>query len=475
MQLRRFSSVLTELHDRRQAPAAFVYAFLIFVATLSSHRIGAFYFDAAFYWDLGDPADFKADTITARGYVFPVILYLIRLLADRMADPVLAYGVLASLIYAFVVTVLLPRWFVEIFGGRATFLRRLVPAGLLAVFFPGLLFYPLTDLPAFVLALGGLYCVYRAAAMVDGRAWPVFAHVLLAGGLAYAAYNTRTIYMFAIPAVLLLVLVAFRRRRATLLAAALGGMALVGLPQAVFNGNAGTGYSPAVSFPVGKNSLFVAQLLAGVTVQRYETSRHSGGLAYLDPAGIRIIERVRDRLPVYTFPEYLNGTSDPNRVVRFADYFSMVAEFPLDFVGIYTRHVVSGLDARDGEVYLERSTAGRQRRSLYNFCLLAAACLTLLGPAAGAAQRAASPAGRPARYWPLGLAVMLLPVAAIIPGAIETRFFLPLHLLAYCVLAFHASPAALLATLRARPHLIAVALALGALYFAVALAGFANG
>ena len=31
---------------------------------------------------------------------------------------------------------------------------------------------------------------------------------------------------------------------------------------------------------------------------------------------------------------------------------------------------------------------------------------------------------------------MLLPVAAIVPGAIETRFFLPLHLLAYCVIAF---------------------------------------
>ena len=37
------------------------------------------------------------------------------------------------------------------------------------------------------------------------------------------------------------------------------------------------------------------------------------------------------------------------------------------------------------------------------------------------------------------LAVIVLPVFAILPGAIETRFFLPLHVMAYCAIAFGVS------------------------------------
>ena len=460
------------IHRRTPAATAFAYGVLILLATSSLHGIDSFPYDSALYWDLGEPSDLKVDTFTARGYVFPVILYLVRHIADRAADPVFAYGVVASFAYALVLTVFVPRWFVGIFGGQLSVVRRLVPVLLIAVIFPGLILYPLSDLPALMFALCGLYCVFRAAAKVGPRGRSGFLLIAFAGACAVAAYNTRTIYIFAIPAVVLLVLVVFRTNRKVLLGAAMAGMMSVALPQAVLNKHAGVGFNPAVVFQVGENSLFVAQLLAGMTVQRYETAPPGGGLAYLDPAGIRVVESVRGRVPVYTFTEYLDGTADPKHTVTLGDYLGLVLEFPLEFVGIYTRHVVSGLDVRDGEVYVAGSTADRQFRSVMNFLVLAAAALTLATRRVRALSRSAEP---PARYWQIGAIILLLPVAAIVPGAIETRFFLPLHLLAYCVLAFHASPREVICEVRARPHWLLFVVAVGALYFSIVLAGFAHG
>ena len=73
------------------------------------------------------------------------------------------------------------------------------------------------------------------------------------------------------------------------------------------------------------------------------------------------------------------------------------------------------------------------------------------------------------------LALLLLPVVAIVPGAIETRFFLPLHLLAYCVIAFHFDAAALRSCVKQHATVIVLILGVsGALFFAVSLSTMAQ-
>jgi len=80
-----------------------------------------------------------------------------------------------------------------------------------------------------------------------------------------------------------------------------------------------------------------------------------------------------------------------------------------------------------------------------------------------------------AHHWPLALTVLLLPVAAIIPGAVESRFFLPLHLLAYCVIAFQFDRIELAQGWRRHGALVLVAtLALAGMFFAVTLSTMAQ-
>lgn len=452
-----------------QAPIAFMGIALAFLVVQQFLQIDRFYYDSALYWDQGHPSRFLGTTV--RGYVFPLFLHGLRHITDATADPVFAYGILASLIYAYVLAVLLPRWFVGIFGGDVSLGRRLVPGVLLAVMFPGLVFYPLSDLPALLLAFGSLYCVYRVASSPELRRWRLPALLaILAGALAMAACNVRPIYVFMLPGLLLLVFFLFKGRRVSFLALTLVGMALAGLPQSVINAKANGTFSPLVTHPVGKNSLFAAQLVMGITVQRYETSYVSGSLSYIDPAGMRLVRKVGDSAPIFTFAEYQHGMAD--RVVSVADYVRLAAQFPLDFLGIYVRHVVSGLDARDGEVYVAQSTADRNFKSLIGFGLLATAVLTLLS------RRLPSraPPPRPAvRFALAAAALLLLPVAAIVPGAVESRFFLPLHLLAYCVIAFLLRPGEFWAALAARPQWGVMTLLVGGLYLSIAQTSFGSG
>jgi len=121
---------------------------------------------------------------------------------------------------------------------------------------------------------------------------------------------------------------------------------------------------------------------------------------------------------------------------------------------VYGRHLINGLDVRDGRVYITRRSSTRDGMSLYGFVLLALAVWALRA-GAHPAPRPSSPALSSQRF--LWIAALLLPVAAITPGAVETRFFLPVHFLAYCVIAFKAEPIALLSDLRSRWLQIVVA------------------
>lgn len=56
--------------------------------------------------------------------------------------------------------------------------------------------------------------------------------------------------------------------------------------------------------------------------------------------------------------------------------------------------------------------------------------------------------------WPFMLAVWLIPVLVIVPVQAETRYYLPVYLLAWCTIAFKSSHAELAHNLRANPVLI---------------------
>lgn len=450
--------------SRREAAGAFAIATVLFMALNAWRDVRVFWFDAGLYWQLADLAGFTSVTNNIRGYVLAVLLAPARYLCELTGSfwPLRA-GL--SLAYAWGLTWLAPAAYTAFFGGRLSLARRLLPAVLMAVVFPGMLVHPMSDLPALLLMLGALLALHRAARRSGGLApgW-----VALAGALAAAAYNVRTIYLFLLAGVLLAALAAGLRaplRRQLAAAAAFAAAALAVLaPQGLLNQHMHGRFTFNPVVMGNGESLFVAQLVQGLGTQRYETMSPplpgQGAVKYRDPAGERVLAEV----------------GGPAAIRSPADYITrVVLGRPLDFAAVMGRHFVNGLDVRDGMVYVRRFSASRDGAAVVNFAVLAsagwAALLLLASPGAGPV-----PPHPPHARWPWWALLWLAPVAFILPGMVETRFFLPLHLLAWCVLAFHGDRRAMAGSARAHPVLVAAAwLGAAGLFFGVTLATMAQG
>jgi hypothetical protein len=451
---------LRALAGRHQAALACAIAIALLLSLHHSFGFTGNHFDSAYYWWLASPGNFGSGP-SLRGYAFPALLAPLNYLCSISDNPVQTYRTGMAIVYGVLLTTLLPAAFQQAFGGQLSLVRRLVPVVLLAGLFPGLLLFPLSDLPAALLALAALMCTLRGLDPAASRSRFV-GLLAAAGALIGAAYNTRTIYLFAVILLGLLAVVTIRGAwvrppfsRWLGLAAFAAGVVAVSLPQLAINNRTLGVNSLAVQSMIGSRSLFAAQLVWGMRLQRYETTLNaeasSPQVFYFDPAGTQLFKDAARGGDLSSLPYYLKA----------------VAQHPLQFLALYTRHVVNGLDVRDGLIYTLKPSALRSRTALFNFLVLALATLVV----ATIRRRPVRPGGGARavpRSWPVSLALLLLPVAAIVPGAIETRFFLPLHLLAYCALAFHFDTGALRACVKRHWVLIAlVLLVVGALFFAI--------
>lgn len=417
------------LIDRYQAPLACAIATLFLMAVHRAFGFTANHHDAEYYWSFASL--WKILTAPSfRGYVFPALLSPLKALTSVLPDPVQMYRFGMSLVYGVLLTTLVPAAFQKAFGGKVSLVRRLVPLGLVALLFPGVLLYTLSDLPAALLALAALLCALKGLESRASRR-RFIGMLVAAGALIAAAYNTRTIYLFSGVPLGILALLSVRGRwmqvpypRWLGLAAFAVGALAVSLPQLAVNKRTHGVNSMAVQALVNQHSLFANQMVWGITLQRYETTIARDApwpqVFYIDPAGVDLFEEV----------------STKGNLFSLSYYFKVVAQHPLEFLALYTRHFINGLDVRDGIVYTMKSSPLRNRTAVLNFLVLALAALVTASIRLGQARPGDGFQPVP-RAWPFSLLVLLLPVAAIIPGAIETRFFLPLHLLAYCVIAMH--------------------------------------
>ena len=180
--------------DRLRAFAAFaVFAILLFAAQ-RKHAVAFFPYDSATYWSLAvDPWSLPADAFI-RGYFFPALLGAwVAALSVVGIGPIEAFRLFSCVVYSAALTLLLPDTYRLLAGGQTGLVRRLCPALLLALVFPGLFLFPLSDLPAAVLLWSAVFLLLRCTAPTTSR--PLLL-ALLAGCAAGAAYNTRTIYLF---------------------------------------------------------------------------------------------------------------------------------------------------------------------------------------------------------------------------------------------------------------------------------------
>lgn len=413
------------LADRYEGTLAFGATFLLFLFVHQYHGVSTFYWDAGGYWELSALKNLLDFPDEIRGYFYPALLAPIRLLDDMVAaEGHLPFRVVSSALYAYVFSTLVPDFFVTCFGGRQSLQRRLVAPLLLSIVMPGVLIYPLSDLAALTLSFTAGWCVIKARSAPSKLA---FFLVFLAGGLAYGAYNTRTIYIFpgfllALSIPLLVYKGSLPLLRASFCATFVLGAAIASIPQIVINLKHNDVASPAVlTNGSGNNTLFAAQLLWGITVQKYETSVNpasaGAGLFYMDRAG----------------EKFFAQHEIDSRNFSVEAYLQLMLNEPFYFAGLMGRHFVNGLDVRDGVVYSQGDSINRNIVSFVNFCIVFLG-FVVVGRAL-THRLSISQQTLLASMWAI---YFLVPVVAIIPSALETRFFLSLHLTLYVFIAFKA-------------------------------------
>lgn len=419
-----------ENYFTRDEVKAFVFSAVIFFILHQIYRVKthAFLGDAELYWALAEYKYIVDFPNEVRGYFYPFLLSPVRWISDIFDSKNFVYRFFSATVFGFLLGVFLPNLYVRIFGGKLTVLRRLLVPLLVAVIFPGVILYPLSDLPAFVLLLGAIWGLEKAKSE-QGQGGSGYFYLLMAGFFLGGAYNSRTIYLFPLAFILLVFFIflfskknskgGIRRLMAGIMVFL--GLLIASLPQMLINKKHHDSYTPTV---VAGGHLFAYQLKWGAAVQKYSTTidkevggGQAAGLFYLDRAGMKMLAGSR--------AEKARGG------FSIGEYAGLVAKNPLDFFAIYARHVIAGLDVRDGELYIKNHTKRRNMISIFNFLVLFLGVWVFVAkinensPLVGAKMERV--------IWSVA---MLLPVLTIIPGAIETRFFLPFHLLVYCSVAF---------------------------------------
>lgn len=403
------SAIGTPAWLRSPAFLAWAAAAVLLAALHYAHDIRHYSYDAGEYWLMATVPGEVWQGRWIRGYLLPLLLGSLldlgSLFGLRAGD---AFRLSSAAAYAAVLTQLLPATLHRLTGTPTGFARRLAPALLLALVFPGALLYPLSDVPALAFMWLCVYCLLRCRDEAAGNG-AAARWALAAGAAAGAAYNIRSIYLFSVVLVLLVALVQFKNRRRA--AWALAGFVLIGLPQLAINQSRHGLASINPAAAIGDRSLFVQQLNGGLSMQRYETSIAPGvppQVVYADPAGRALRAKICEA-----------GSLD-----SVTDYAAAVAQHPIAFAGLYARHFINMLDVRDAYLYVQEPSSGKTLRGVASITLLLAMLLAIRS-----AWRVGAFRGQRAN-WVYPLAFML-PTLAQVPGAIETRYAIPLYVLLF--------------------------------------------
>lgn len=401
----------------------------VFLITLYGklNNVGEFFWDAGRYWYLSTFfKDFNGDfslllyTEELRGYLFPLTLFALRELLGKYLE---TYSLLIPLFNAVIMTtislILLPEIVKDLFGIKLNWIRRTLLLGIFFFIWRDYVFYPLSDIPAFFLVL--VYTVFLIKVLKARKITPELFCMVFTIGLAMSAvYFVRPVYLINVPIVIgsfgiFLLRRIIKDKKEIILAFLLGMCLLAGailptIPQYYINSHNFNKKTFMVS-----SGLYSDQLVWGLRMQKYETNINTDIYAdkqaiFEDPQFQMIYAKNYD---LYT--EKFNQNN-----VKYI-LMHMIRYYPLDVITIYFRHFFNGLDVRYPTVYLFNVFQISLPIMLLNYTLI---FLFLFMK-------------KPVNFLKVNLnkiviiTLFVFPVLLALPGAVEPRFFLPVHLLIY--------------------------------------------
>ena len=413
--------------DPQNAPGTFpkryswIAFFVIFVLSMiyaAIVNIQNYPFDSLYYWIKADPVfengfDLMRFPNTFRGYLFPVLVGIFK----NLFHGVWGWRIIAALSAGFTFAFSLP--FI-ISGRRIKSYKEVLRTVLSFLFFMwvwgNFMQYPLSDFCAAAFLMSGV------ALLKSVNAEHFSPQTLLrgfgSGMLLYAAYNTRAAFLYG-AAFALIVFGMWNRKHLKLvlfvLMAALAGGFLTALPQCLINQQYIGAFSPKVhteAYSEDEKDLQTVQAFTGIRRGRRETYAGDEQLHYPqasvlfnDPVGLEIIRRRN-----LSYEKFSLST-----VVK------LFFEFPLDMMGIYTRHLISLMTPMYRQVYVDNLYQDKGLLASVSVLLWLIAGFGVLGQL----KRKKS---LPNLFW---IFAVCLPSFLQLFGNPEIRFFLPVYLLCY--------------------------------------------
>lgn len=440
-----------------------IITFIIFIVFNLWVNLKLFYHDSQLYWNLSNSfvsngkfsfENFPAEA-TFRGYLYSYILHLFTKFDNLLNIPLIGLKIYNSLIGAMAVysIFLLMKNNNNTMSKNRMIIGSIFSSILLLYFFKDLILYPLTDISAMAMFF---YAVYLIKENIDStksennKAY--YMRLFISGILIYSAYNIRTIYMF--PTILLIIYFFFTIKRykqinkfdffktimVNIIIITIGA-SIVAFPQSIINKKHNDTYSPKVMTEVlgdGEQNLFLMQLNWGITFSKYETyvgldEQYSWpGVKFRDSTGEKIIELEGG------YPESIS------------EWFKLVLKYPLDFMGIYTRHLITYITPTYSETYITDLNINKSGIILINMIIFIIAGFSAFVNLK-TREKDKNCDKKKSLYDNIWIWITLLPCLFIIPGAPEVRFFIPLHIMIYVYVCFFVDFKKCLATFKNNP------------------------
>ena len=398
------------------------YVFLLFKVEPMYYDAASYYFDAVTLRD--DSGDFSLANFSSaiRGISFALWLFAIKTAAGLLSLDVRYLVLTVNFLLFFLCAFAFLRLFFtreDMKRDRTKMLGGVTALLVLYTLLVRIAFtVVLTDFPAFALCLIGAAAIKSAS--TSALSFKTALLAVFGGGCMYTAYNFRTIYLLSVIVLAVYLAVSLLRRggrgRACLvLAAVLFGALMAATPQMLVNKINHGNWSPLVStsYTAGGASLFVNQLIWGMETWRFD--------GYINT------DVLYSRAAVYFHWVPGEGLKELVRQETLREYCSIMLRHPFRFVTLYATHLVNMLSPYYTKVYITDLTATKWPYLflMYGVCYcvvwdIAAKCRTKIYTLRTVLD---------SKFIPV-LAV-LIPGLAIVPGAVEYRFGMPLFWLIF--------------------------------------------
>lgn len=439
---------INRIFDRRKGlyVALLMFAFLIIYAFMNTKIF--IYNDAYNYYTFSSlfikngKFAFSNYDNALRGYNWPLLLLPIRIISETFGrNPATVY----RLVFAFVASgffgSIMPNGIERVFKTKINFLQRLLFISMLLFFWMPTFLQPLSDMPTFMCNIAGIFLLYYASD--EKKIWRKYVYMILAGMALASTSLFRPVYQFSLPlgAVLFIILNLKKEKRKNLylLFPLIIGAILMFLPQVIINvKNFGifTPYAQAQSTLDGR---LLRQLGLGVV--------SSGSFGYIGdveiPIGYIEKETFRNVDVLTTGPKmiFVNnrhgfvllnklGIEKTNGLyfLSYKEYISYAIKYPLDFLTIWGTHLFYGLDLNFHDLYHVKIGPNSVLYSLLNYTALFFAAKTM-------AVKGWFKNGGFAKT--IGLIMLFFPCIVAMAVNMEERFMMPVHILAYMLIAFN--------------------------------------